>query len=168
MRSAAGSQRDRKRWRLTREKENMQTFVLFQIGERQFGMDMPLVESIHRARSLFGEQSGETLNNTMELNGEKIVLCDLPTLLGQEESPRDLAKKKVMLVKSGDHSMALIVDRVDGVISVETAQLAPLPGVFEGPALACFPRALARDDDLVLLLEPEGMRGVIGEEVAKT
>ena len=145
----------------------MQTLVLFQIGERQFGMDMPLVESIHRARSLFGEQSEETLNNMLELNGEEIVLCDLPSLLGEEESSRDLAKKKVMLVKSGDHSMALIVDRVDGVISVDTDQVAPLPCVFEGPALACFPRALASDDDLVLLLEPEGMSGVVGEQAAK-
>jgi chemotaxis signal transduction protein len=146
----------------------MQTLVLFQIGARQFGMDMPLVESIHRARSLFGEQSGETLNDTLELDGEEIVLCDLPSLLGEEGSSHDLAKKKVMLVKSGDHSMALIVDRVDGVISVEADLLAPLPRVFEGPALACFPRALARDDDLVLLLEPEGMSGVVREEAAKT
>ena len=146
----------------------MQTLVLFQIGARQFGMDMPLVESIHRARSLFGEQSEQTLNDTLELNGEEIVLCDLPSLLGEEESSRDMAKKKVMLVKSGDHSMALIVDRVDGVISVETDLLAPLPPVFQGPALACFPRALARDDDLVLLLEPEGMSGVVREDAAKT
>ena len=146
----------------------MQTLVLFQIGDRQFAMDMPLVESIHRARALFGEQSAETLNDTLELDGKEIVLCDLPSLLGEEESSRDLAKKKVMLVKSGDHSMALIVDRVDGVISVETDLLAPLPPVFQGPALACFPRALARDDDLVLLLEPEGMSGVVREDAAKT
>ena len=146
----------------------MQMLVLFQVGDRQFGVDMPFVRSIHRASALFEEQSGETLGNTLELDGEEILLCDLPSVLGQKESSRDLASKKVMLVKSRDHAMALIVDRVDGVISVETDRLAPLPRVLEGPAFTCFPRALTQDNDLVLLLDPEGMSGIVAEQATKT
>ena len=146
----------------------MSMFVLFQVGDRQFGVDMPLVRSIQRAGAFFKERSGETLGNTLEVDGEEILLCDLPSFLGQNASSHALVKKKVMLVKSRKHALALIVDRVDGVLSVESEQLAPLPPVFEGPALACFPRVLARDDDLVLLLEPEGMSGMVAEQSTKT
>ena len=146
----------------------MQSLVLFQVGGRQFGVDMPLVSSIQRAGALIKERSGETLVSTLEVDGEKIPLCDLPSFLGQNEPSHDLARKKVMLMKSRDHAIALIVDRVEGVISVESEQLAPLPLVFEGPALACFPRVLALDDDLVLLLEPEGMSGMVAEQSTKT
>jgi len=146
----------------------MQMLVLIQVGDRQFGVDMHIVRRIHRASDLFEEQSGETLGNTLELDGEEILLCDLPSVLGQEESSRNLASKKVMLVKSRDHAMALIVDRVDGVISVEPDRLAPLPRVFEGPAFTCFPRALTQDNDLVLLLDPEGMSGIVAEQATKT
>ena len=95
-------------------------------------------------------------------------MCDLPSILEQETSPSDPLRKKVMLVKSRDHDMALIVDRVDGVISVEPDRLAPLPRVFEGPAFNCFPRALTQDNDLVLLLDPEGMSGIVAEQATKT
>lgn len=142
----------------------MQSLVLFQVGDRQFGVDMPLVRSIQRAGALFKERSGETLGKRLEVDGEEILLCDLPSFLEQKEPSHDLASKKVMVMKSGDHTMALIVDRVDGVVSVENEQLAPLPHVFEGPAFVCFPRVLARDDDLVLLLEPEGMSGMVAEQ----
>ena len=55
-----------------------------------------------------------------------------------------------------------VVDRVERAIEAESEQIAPLPPVFTGPALVCFPKVLVSDSDLILLLSPEGMAATVG------
>jgi len=134
--------------------------VLFQVGNRKFGLDMPLIKSIHQGSAFFSGQTGENPGVALELDGKEIPLCDLSAILGEGRTSHDLRSKKVMLVESKGNSLALMVDSVDGVVSVESDQIEPLPPIFKGQALACFPRVLRQEENLVLLLSPEGMEGI--------
>jgi chemotaxis signal transduction protein len=133
--------------------------VLFRVEDRQFGVDMPSVRSIHRAATLFPD-SEEIRPSALTLDGEAIPLYDLASVLGLGPSSGDLGTKMVMLLESPENSLALLVDGVDNVISAKGDQIEPLPAIFRGPSRTCFPRVLAHEDDLIPLFDPAGMEAL--------
>jgi chemotaxis signal transduction protein len=142
----------------------MQRLVLFHVGDNQFGIDMAVTRSIETAGRLLGEQPGAADKRSLTVDGEEVPLFDLSTMLGGATSSCDPQGRKVMLVRSGGHHVALIVDRVDRVTEVGSGRIAPLPPVFRGPALAWFPRVLMQEDRLVLVLSPEGIADAASPE----
>jgi chemotaxis signal transduction protein len=136
----------------------MQRLVVFQIGNRQLGVNMELTGSIETAAGLLEHQESDVLM----INGEEVPLYDLAAVFGNAPSSLGPESRKVMLIRTRERRLALIVDRVDRVIEAESGEIAPLPPVFTGPALACFPRVLVRDGALIPLLSPEGMAGTVG------
>ena len=136
----------------------MQRLVIFQIGNRQLGVNMELTGSIEAAAGLLDQQG----SNVLMINGEEVALYDLAAVFGNAPSSLGPESRKVMLVKTRERRLALVVDRVDRVIEAESEEIAPLPPVFTGPALACFPRVLVRESELILLLNPEGMAEAVG------
>jgi chemotaxis signal transduction protein len=138
----------------------MQLFILFNIGAIVFGMPLPLTKSIHRADAVLKKQSGGDIGGTLSIDGEEIPLYDLSTVFSMETSASGLSGKKIVIAEDEDQVMGLIVDRVGRVISVQENQIEPLPPVFKGRALDCFPQVLARDNDLILLVKPAGIGAV--------
>lgn len=157
----------------------MKELLLFQVGNRQFGLDLPLVRSIHGARAFFEEQpeDGDSQVPMVRFQFEDMPLYDLSALLGGALSrqkmqwgtdapspvPRpndsdDPEHQKVMLVAVQGRLVALRVDRIERVVSVAGDQIEPLSPVFKGPALDWFPRVLRHDNQLILLLNPDGIR----------
>jgi chemotaxis signal transduction protein len=136
----------------------MQRLVIFQIGNRQLGVNMELTGSIEAAAGLLDQQG----SNVLMINGEEVPLYDLAAVFGNAPSSLGPESRKVMLVRTRERRLALVVDRVDRVIEAESEEIAPLPPVFTGPALACFPRVLVRESELILLLNPEGMAEAVG------
>ena len=134
--------------------------VLFQVGNRKFGLDLQHIKSIHRASSFFAGQSGEKNRKTLELDGEEVQLFHLSSVFGEEASSAELGSKRVILVDAPESPLALMVDAMDQVVEVKSDQVEPLPPVFKGPARRCFPRVLKQKDHLVLLLSPEGIKKV--------
>ena len=132
--------------------------VLFQVGNRQFGLDLQHIKSIHRASAFFEEQSVERSSKTLELDGKEVHLYHLSSIFGEEAPSAELGSKRLILVDAPEGPLALIVDGMDEVIEVTIDQVEPLPPVFKGTARCCFPRVLKQKDHLVLLLSPEGIK----------
>lgn len=135
----------------------MRTLVLFQVGDRHFGLDMPLARSIESASAFLAEQSGNIRQDMLVMDGAEMPVYDLTAFLGETTSLHDPANRKVVIVKNQDRLLALVVDRVHHVIEVERELIEPLPPVFKGPALKCFPWVLRQQDNLVPILNPEGI-----------
>lgn len=159
----------------------MNELLLFHAGNRQFGVALPLVRSIQGAKSLFEEPAdGEHEPSDA---GQKRNFCtppprcshsyvripeaefpvpiyDLSAILGDGLPSESSENKKVMFVSVRDHSIALKVDRVERVISVEKDRIESLSPVFRGYALNWFPRVLKQNDSLILLLNPGGILGI--------
>ncbi|MDM8523353.1 chemotaxis protein CheW [Desulfococcaceae bacterium HSG8] len=132
--------------------------LIFQVGNRQLGLDLSLVRSIHGANALSEEEMlfEEVVRESHLQQAEgKIPLYDLSAILG--ETPLSHTAKKVMLLKVQDHSLALKVDHVNRVVSAGNDQIEPLSPIFRERSRCCFPHVLKQEDHLILLLNPEGI-----------
>ncbi|GEM_PF-3467154 len=170
----------------------MNELLLFHAGNRQFGVELPLVRSIQGAKSLCEEpaegehepsdaglsvQKNADFNNTdctppptwnhsyvrMPDAESPIPIYDLSAILGGSLPSESSENRKVMFVVVQDHPIALKVDRVERVISVEKDRIESLSPVFAGNSLTWFPRVLKQDDNLILLLNPGGILGIEDE-----
>ncbi len=133
----------------------MKELLLFQAGNIQFGLNLPLVKSIQGVNARFAEQAGSKHKLVQVMDGEELPLYDLPSIMTDETSSDDPMSQKVILVESHEHPIALGVDRVKQVVSVSSDSIHPLPLIFNGLPLSCFPRVLKHEDELILLLNPE-------------
>jgi len=136
----------------------MKELLLFQAGNIQFGLNLPLVKSIHNVNARIEEQAGRSHKLLQVMDGEEFPLYDLPSILGDVTSSGDPMSQKVILVEAHEHPIALGVDRVERVVSVNSDRIQPLPPIFKGLSLSCFPQVLKHEDELILLLNPEGIR----------
>lgn len=133
----------------------MKELLLFQAGNIEFGLNLPLVNSIHSVNARFAEQAGRSHKLVQVMDGEEFPLYDLPSILADEISSGDPMSQKVIMVEAHEHPIALGVDRVKQVVSVSSDRIHPLPLIFNGLSLSCFPRVLKHEDELILLLNPE-------------
>lgn len=167
----------------------MNELLLFHAGDRQFGVPLPLVKSIQGAKTLCEEPAAEQqeLSDAECGSGEQksdfcihplilshsyvrmpeaefpVPIYDLSAILGDASRPEASENKKVMFVSVQDHPLALKVDRVERVISVEKDRIESLSPVLGAHVLAWFPRVLKQEDNLVLLLNPGGILGIEDE-----
>jgi len=141
----------------------MKELLLFQAGNIQFGLNLPLVKSIQSVNARFAEQAGRSHKLVQVMDGEEFPLYDLPSILRDETSSDDPMSQKVILVEAHEHPIALGVDRVERVVSVNSDHIHPLPLIFNGLPLNCFPLVLKHEDELILLLNPEGIRNCKSE-----
>jgi len=133
----------------------MKELLLFQAGNIQFGLNLPLVKSIQGVNARFAEQAGRSHKLVQVMDGEELPLYDLPSILRDETPSDDPMSQKVILVEAHEHPIALGVDRVKQVVSVSSDRIYPLPRIFNGLSQNCFPRVLKHEDELILLLNPE-------------
>jgi len=133
----------------------MKELLLFQAGKFQFGLNLPLVKSIHSVNARFAEQAGRSHRLMQVMDGDEFPLYDLPSILKDETSSGDPIGQKVIMVEAHEHPIALGVDRVERVVSVNSDRIHPLPLIFKGLPLSCFPQVLKHEDELILLFNPE-------------
>jgi len=155
----------------------MKELLLFQVGNRQFGLDLPLVRSIHGASAFFEKQvnDGDSRVPMVRFQFEDMPLYDLSAILGEDLCRQEMKmgssatsqtqppsydpeNKKVMLVSVQGSLVALKVDRIERVVSVTSDQIEAISPVFKGTALDWFPRVLKQEKQLILLLNPDGIR----------
>lgn len=157
----------------------MNEVLLFLIGNREYGLNLPIVKSIH-GEDAFAEAYTEKetrasgmqpYTNRTEIRfsntGFSVPLYNLPAILNEDSlsgMEKGLAvtptKGKVMLLELGDHSLAMKVDRIEGVVSLESGQIESLSPFFRGASLDCFPQVIRIDGRLILLLDPKGIESL--------
>jgi chemotaxis signal transduction protein len=135
----------------------MQKLVLFQIGNRQFGLDMSLVTYIQQGRPVLAAQPESGNPDGLIIDGKTIPFYNLPDLFGPNSDTKEPTGQKIVMVKDQRQTFAFLVNRVEGMIDADENQIDRLPSVFKGPASACFPRVLRMEDSLILLMDPKGI-----------
>lgn len=134
----------------------MKEILLFMTGNKYFGLELPMVRSIHRPSSVmmkYGNQETSYLSD----NGDNIPLCDFSMVIGEKTSPELVETKKLMFITVKNRTMALMVDKIERVVPAQSVHIEALPPVFRGKAAEWFPKVFWYDDRPVLLLNPEGM-----------
>ena len=135
----------------------MQKLVLFQIGNKQFGMDMSHVTYIQQGRPVLAAQPESGDPDVLIIDGKTIPFYNLPDLFGPNSDTKESTGQKIVMVKDQTYTFAFLVNRVEAMIDADENQIDRLPPVFKGPASACFPRVLRMEDSLILLMDPKGI-----------
>ena len=135
----------------------MQKLVLFQIGNRQFGMDMSLVTYIQQSRPVLASQAESGNPDELIIEGKTIPFYNLPVLFGANSETKEPTGQKIVMVNDQTQTIAFLVNRVEAMIDANEDQIDGLPPVFKGAASACFPQVLRMEDNLVLLMDPKGI-----------
>jgi chemotaxis signal transduction protein len=135
----------------------MKELLLFQAGGMQLGMDLSSVMSIQSIPGTLSKQPEKHNLFAPLTEAQDISLINLPAILGNENYSTDYEIEKLIVVKTPDKPVGLIVERVDRVIKTDTNRIEPLAPIFQGPALSCFPRVVKYEGSLVLLLAAQAM-----------
>lgn len=141
----------------------MKKLLLFQVGTRPFGVDLPGVKSIQSVKHIVdeGAEGSNQLNRLFD--DKQSSLYDLVSIFEKETAYRDFENEKLIMVEAEGQSMGMIVSRVDQVVSVDTDKIKPLSPIFKGASMSCFPNILKHEDALILLLAPGGIQKVVQE-----
>jgi chemotaxis signal transduction protein len=139
----------------------MKELLLFQAGAMQLGMDLSSVMSIQSMPGTLSRQPEKHNLFAPLTEAQGISLIHLSAILGNENFSADPEIKKLIVVRTPDKPVGLIVERVDRVIKTDTNRIEPLSPIFRGPALSCFPRVFKHEGRLVLLLAPQAMVNIV-------
>jgi len=142
----------------------MKKMLLFQVGERPLGIDLPLVKSIESVKHIIGEGAEDRSRLSRVADDNQTALYDLVSVFEKETADRDFENEKLIMVEADGQSMGMIVSRVDQVVSVDSDKIEPLSPAFRGASMSCFPKVLKHEDTPILLLAPEGIEKIVQEK----
>lgn len=135
----------------------MEEFLLLQAGNFQLGLNLPLIREILGVSAPSEEQAAEGHQRMQVVDGKEIPLYDLSSILEKKMTSYESDSKKVIWIESAGRSLLLAVDRIDRVVSVDSVQIKPIPSIFKGLSVSCFPHVLKHKDKLILVLNPKGI-----------
>jgi len=135
----------------------MEEFLLLQAGNFQLGLNLPLIREIQGVSAPSEEQAAEGHQRMQVVDGKEIPLYDLSSILEKKMTSYESDSKKAIRIESAGRSLLLAVDRIDRVVSVDSVQIKPIPPIFKGLSVSCFPHVLKHKDKLILVLNPKGI-----------
>lgn len=139
----------------------MMQLLLFQVGPRPFGIELPWVESIQSVKHIVDERIVGSDSSSWAFDDKQSSLYDLVSIFEKKNASRDLENEKLIMVKAEEQSIGMIVSRVDQVVSVDNDRIEPLSPIFKGASMSCFPNVLKHDDTLILILAPQGIEQTV-------
>ena len=141
----------------------MKKMLLFQVGTRPYGIDLARVKSIQSVKHIVDEGSESSNQISRVIDDKQTPLYDLVAIFEKETVGRNSEKEKVIIAEAEGHFLGMIVGRLDQVVSIDSDRIKPLPPIFKGASMSCFPNILKHEDALILLLAPEGIEKVFQE-----
>jgi chemotaxis signal transduction protein len=140
--------------------------VVFTLHSEQFAVPIETVREIVRyTRPMAGAAAGGLICGMISLRGAVVPVADLSERLGHEPHTGEGAQIVVLELREG--ALGLIVDHVEGVQRVSSAQISPTP--VPGAEKGFGDEIAAIDDELVLLLDPQRVLGsLLGRPATRT
>jgi purine-binding chemotaxis protein CheW len=142
--------------------------LCFQLCERVLAIDIMGIREILRSQKIIPvPEAPPHIAGVLNLRGELMPVVDLHTALPSAPERGSADDPKLVVVRTGRRTAAILVDRVLEVVSVPLAELTPVPG--SGPSgdatvVAAFRKELDGSDSSVVLLSRLG--ALLAEEVS--
>lgn len=122
----------------------------FRLGGLLFAIDLMRIKEVVLPQKLTGlPDTGSAMDGMINLRGTIIPVLNLRTKFNL---PQFTGNGKLIIVSLADKQMALLVDEVEDVITVQTGDLAPPP---EGSEYQndCLLAVCLHDDELYMILD---------------
>jgi purine-binding chemotaxis protein CheW len=139
-------------------------FVSFAIGDDQYGVDIMAVREIKGWSDITHlPKQPEYVRGVLNLRGSIVPIVDLRCRFGQgltETTPLHI----VIIVQIGKRQIGLIGDRVLDIVSVDAAQIQPVPRTAQGATTDFLSGLVTHDNAMIALIDLPNLLSVeIGE-----
>jgi len=115
-------------------KTELTRYVVFQIGNDRYACPLENVAEISRIPAVTPvPRTDDFVVGVANLRGNIVTILDLKPLLGiPEDEDKPLSQYRMLIVAHDNLTAAIVVDRVEGVVTMAVSDLEPpLPGVPE-------------------------------------
>lgn len=129
--------------------------VTFHVGQALCGLDILTVQEISKILQWTPvPQASEYVMGIRSLRGEIVTVVDLGRILSQQHSRLD-ANSRIIVVNSLDEHIALVVDRIQNVVSCSADGIYPPPANVNGIQAAYISGVLDTGQSIVSILNVE-------------
>ncbi|GAB6144490.1 chemotaxis protein CheW [Desulfocicer niacini] len=130
-------------------------FLAFQVAHQQFALPLKQVARVLRMVALIPvPEAPDVIAGLMNIHGKVMPVISLRARLGLESSCPDV-NDRIVLIKTGDRTLGLIVENVEAVLTVTADQIEPPRGSLLKSHLL---HALIRKaDDIYLVLSADAL-----------
>jgi purine-binding chemotaxis protein CheW len=139
--------------RVERATASQTQFISFAIGNDQYGVDIMAVREIKGWSDITClPKQPDYVRGVLNLRGVIVPIVDLRCRFGQgltETTPLNI----VIIVQIEDRLVGLIGDRVLDIISVNAAEIQPMPRTAQGAATAFLSGLVTHDNAMVALID---------------
>lgn len=127
----------------------------FLLGDLRFGVDLLEIQEINRQRDLtLVPHTPPEVRGVINLRGEVVTVLDLRRVLGLGEVELGRATRNIIL-RSGEESVGVLVDRLGDVVRVEASELQPPPANVSGLDARFMLGVHQQEDELLVVLRIE-------------
>ncbi len=132
-----------------------QEIAVFQVGQILCGLNINHVQEINKhinITKVYG--APDYVRGIMNLRGQIVTIIDMRKKFGLE-SVEFNEEMRIVVTKSNDESIGLLVDGVRDVIQANTESIEPPPSNVRGVSSRYFMGVLKMKDALLMLLDKE-------------
>jgi purine-binding chemotaxis protein CheW len=137
--------------------ENSLQLVTFQLGKELYGIDIMDVEAIVQVEEIREiPNSPNYVEGIFNLRGEIIPVINLHTrfhLSRPEMSEEDELLSGFIIISIDDMQIAVIIDKVSRVITIELDEIQPPPQMLSGIGAEYIQGVVNRDDGYLIILD---------------
>jgi len=144
----------------------MRKFIVFGLGEEEFGVDIKSVVEILKSRKASAlPKLPDFVSGVITLRGEVIPLVDMRRRFGIGARP---GKERIIIVRTTEEKIGMVVDEVKEIADFEAGEIAPSPSLFKGLKTEYLLGLGRKKDRVVILLDLENIltaeeRIILGE-----
>lgn len=136
--------------------ESMLRIIVFQIGTMLFGVEISRVKGIMNIQEIekISNAPFPNIAGVMKLYGEIVPVLNLHKKL-QIQSDSLHREKYVVILISGNQSMAFAVDEIEGYLDVPIENLHSVPAILQGVEMEYIWKIANSEDSMILVLDPD-------------
>jgi len=131
-------------------------FVVFRLGEEEFGLPIDAVDAVERMPDKIARlpKTPKFLEGVVNLRGDVVPVVDQRRRFNMPAG-EDMARRRLVVVRTARHRAGLIVDSVSEVLRTTQDKIAPAPALTgESNALVQGVINLEQSGRIILLLDP--------------
>jgi len=128
-------------------------FATFYVGELLLALPIDYVQEINRNLDLTEiPHASEHVRGVINLRGDVATVIDLRRILGFSQA-EVTSQSRNLIVRSGDESIGLWVDRIADIISITSDGITPAPANISGADGRFFKGVHRSDSEIVVILD---------------
>ncbi|MDH4100378.1 MAG: chemotaxis protein CheW [Nitrospirota bacterium] len=125
--------------------------LVFELGHERYGLRIADIQEVVKSAKVFPVPSTPSyINGVINLRGNIVCVVNPVIKMGGSEATQQ-QENRIIVVKYGNSSVGILVDRIIDVVDISETDVHPLPPEHVSP---CIEGDIRRDGDSIRLLRP--------------